>query len=526
VSEPNKKSFDRAGLEHPEAEEQNGSAASVPAVSDLPEQSVTPMAEDRGLFAWLYFHLTNLPSAVVVLSIIAGLSIIGTIVPQMKPAADYATQYGAGKARILIALGFHDIYHTVYFNVLLGWISVSAIVCSYLRFVRTWRLQFNPRVRIRARTIERLRHHRVVPATDAASEFSRIEGELKKRGFRTFALSHPDGALNLYASRGMRRMWALVVLHFALIMILIGALINLIFGQNGVIGIEDGQTVTLKVDAAEGKPALIQKLVGGLPPMEFTLHNEQFEITYDKLVKEIDWSKMGSNIPQAYKDFESFIVHQFTSNLTVERNGRKKSKVISVNYPLHLDKLVLYQSAFNRRIELVATIDGTEFRTEVSQGVPFEVTPDGLRAVPQGRPATTPFVFIIDDIKVGPWYQAGEYKGEIPPMAKLRVLDARSAETVQMSVITKDEPLSAPGFTLAIGDKIVSESIFQWKRDPGLPLVYLGFIFVVLGVLGTLYWRFQQAYVRVENGKLYIALRSTGIAEDAGKFLDGITAAG
>ena len=137
--------------------------------------------------------------------------------------------------------------------------------------------------------------------------------------------------------------------------------------------------------------------------------------------------------------------------------------------------------------------------------------------------ASSPFVFLIDDIKTGPWYQSGVYKGELEPQAMLRILDGSTGETQAMEVITKSQPISAPMFSIGLGEKVVSTSIFQWKRDPGLPLVYLGFITVVLGVLGTLFFRFQQVYVRAEKRKFYMALRSTGIAEDSGKFLDALT---
>ena len=513
-----KTSFQRAGLEHPE--EENGQPAVV--LSDLPEQSVT-VQKTQSFPGWIQFHLTNLPSAVLVLSVIAGLAVIGTIVPQKQPFEDYVRQYGQMKANMLHALGFQDVYHTIYFNVLLGWIGVSAIWCSYLRFVRTWKLQFTPRVKIKGRTIERLRHRKVLWCKDEAGLFGSIEERLKKQGFRIHTLTHPDGTLNLYGSRGMRRMWSLVVLHFALIAILLGALLNLFLGQNGTIPIEDGETKVLSFHAGDGKPKLVRSLVKGLKPMTFTLHNEKFEITYDKLVKELNWEKMGMNPPEAYRNFESFIVHQFTSNLTVERDGRKKSKVISVNYPLSLDKLLLYQSALNRSIEVVAKVSGEEYRQMVSMNVPFEITPNGITAIPPGMGASSPFVFLIDDIKTGPWYQSGVYKGELEPQAMLRILDGSTGETQAMEVITKSQPISAPMFSIGLGEKVVSTSIFQWKRDPGLPLVYLGFITVVLGVLGTLFFRFQQVYVRAEKRKFYMALRSTGIAEDSGKFLDALT---
>lgn len=534
--EQKKIGIDRAGLLHPEDEQSN--IYGPQAISDLPERDMAPSGM-VGIGRWFYFHLTNLPTAVLVLSVIAALSVIGTVVPQREPFDNYVAQYGLTKARLLHRFGFVDIYHTIYFNLLLLWIGVSAVWCSYLRFMRTWKLQFQPRIRIRAATIGKMKHHRIEKAKDAEAEMSGLDGKLKAKGFRTYRMDQDSGAA-LYAARGMRRMWALVILHFGIITILGGALIGLIFGSNGIVRLEDGEKKLLTIHPSEpdfavsqgingaaprggtrreitgqGKGAVLRWLTKKIPSITLELELDQFQITYDKLIKPFPMP----NAPELFKEFESYIVHQFTSHFSISRSGRTREKVISVNYPLHLDKAVFYQSAYNRSIDITAEMPGGDkFSTRVDMNVPFEVTPNGFRAVPPGTVSVSPFVMIIDEIKGGKVYEGGKITREIPPMARVRILNQAGA-TVGLDVVSSEQTLALPGMTLGIGENIYSASIFQYKRDPGLPLIYIGFLMVILGVLGTLYWRFQQVYSKVEGGYLHFALRSTGLVDDADKFM-------
>ena len=539
TKEQKKPGIDRAGLLHPE-DEQTNIYGPPQAIDDLPERNLAPSTM-KGVGRWFYFHLTNLPTAVLVLSVIAGLSVIGTVVPQQEQFDHYVSQYGLTKARLLHRFGFVDIYHTIYFNLLLTWIGVSAVWCSYLRFMRTWKLQFQPRIRIRAATIEKLKHHRVEPGKDPEGVVSNLDTKLKSKGFRTYRLESESGSATLYAARGMRRMWALVILHFGIITILGGALIGLIFGTNGIVRLEDGEKKLITLHPSEpdfavsqgvngapprggtrrevtgqGKGVVLKWLTKNIKPITLELELDHFQITYDKLIKPFPIP----NAPELFQEFESYIVHQFTSHFTISRNGRTKEKIVSVNYPLHLDKAVFYQSAYNRSIEVYAEVPGGEkFTTRVDMNVPFEVTPSGFRAVPPGTVAQSPFVMIIDEIKGGPVYEQGKIAREIPSMARFRILD-RGGSTVGLDVVSSLQPMDLPGMKLGIGEDIYSASIFQYKRDPGLPLIYIGFLMVILGVLGTLYWRFQQVYARAEGGKLYFALRSTGLVDDADKFMN------
>ncbi|MCD6118680.1 cytochrome c biogenesis protein ResB [bacterium] len=541
--EEKKPVIDRAGLVHPE-DERDLSAEDEVLISDLPERS---FARDgaRGPIAWLNHHLTSLPSAVVVLCVIAALSIIGTFVPQGESFSAYVGQYGEMKAKVLTRLGFTDIYHTIYFNLLLFWLGLSSIWCSIKRAVITWKLQFMPRIKIRASTIEKMEHSHAVNVKDEAAALDRFEQRLRKKGFRTYRLEQPGGAHNLYAARGMRRMWALVALHLGLIVVLAGALIGLIFGTNGFIRLEDGETKVLTVHPGEAdycvsvkggnshapgagmkqptgsaKPKLIRSLVRNIEPMVFTLDLDQFEITYDKLIK----PSVIAGMPEKWIKFESYIVHQFTSHFKVTRNGRSKEKIIAVNHPLTLDKLMFYQSSYSRGIELIVeTSDGDTFSQVVDMNVPFEVTPEGLRSVGRFGAATSPFFFRIDEIKGGPLHEGREITGELDPMISISIFSSENGQMMGMDVIKNDHPLMLPDFSLGIGKETIGASVFQYKRDPGLPLVYLGFLILVLGTLGALFMHFQQMYLCIEGQKARLGLRSTGIADDADKLFVSVT---
>jgi cytochrome c biogenesis protein ResB len=549
MSEERKQPIDRAGLKHPEEAEvelfgvvEPGDEAAQPKTGKRAEAA----KGTRGFFAWLAYHFSSLVTTVVVLCIIVGFSVIGTVVPQGEPVDRYVTQYGVQKARILTLLGFTDIYHTIYFNLLLAWIGLSALWCTVERSIRTWKLQFTPRIKIRASTIEKLKHHRVISVKDGSASIDLYEAKLRKAGWRTYRLKGEDDTHNLYAARGMRRMWVLVILHIGIIVVLLGALVGLFFGTNGNVRLEDGETMLLTIHPAEAdyavsqgidskptamggmkqatgraKPKFFQRLLKNVKPMTFTLDLDEFEITYDKLIKTPLYAEGGSEV---FKEYESFIVHQFTSRFTVTRNGRTRSKIIKVNYPLSLDKIMFYQSAFDRTIEIkVTTLSGESFTEMVGMNVPFVVTPSGIQPVMGGNTFGSPFVLVIQDVKEGPWYSGKKLMGELTPMVQMGFFDARSGQSMGTEILKKGSPLDLSSFTLELGDRIKSASIFQYKRDPGLPLIYLGFLMLFLGALGSLALKFRQVFICISGGKARLGMRSSGIVENTDKFFDVLT---
>ena len=75
----------------------------------------------------------------ILLILVIGCSLAGSLIPQQETAMAYVNAYGANTASLLIALGMTDIFHTWYFYVLEILLCLNLMLCSILRFPRTLR---------------------------------------------------------------------------------------------------------------------------------------------------------------------------------------------------------------------------------------------------------------------------------------------------------------------------------------------------------------------------------------------------
>lgn len=93
---------------------------------------------------WLEL-LGSMRLAITLLVAIALASVIGTLIPQSEPYANYQLQFGLFWFKQFEFLGIFDIYHTTWFIGLLGILLTSTSICVYrytpsmLRSIRHWR---------------------------------------------------------------------------------------------------------------------------------------------------------------------------------------------------------------------------------------------------------------------------------------------------------------------------------------------------------------------------------------------------
>jgi len=96
-----------------------------------------PKSQDRSNVIWGFFSSVKL--TIVVLIILAIVSILGTLVPQEQGAAEFARRLNPAMLRIFTSLDLFDMYHAIWFRVLIGCLAMNLIICSIDRFRATWK---------------------------------------------------------------------------------------------------------------------------------------------------------------------------------------------------------------------------------------------------------------------------------------------------------------------------------------------------------------------------------------------------
>ena len=107
-------------------------------LSFLPEIMAASKTTKNSNVIWDFFTSVNL--TILLLIILAITSIAGTIIPQQESAAEFAQKINPGFFRLFSFLQLFDMYHSIWFRILIGLLALNLIVCSLNRFPATWKL--------------------------------------------------------------------------------------------------------------------------------------------------------------------------------------------------------------------------------------------------------------------------------------------------------------------------------------------------------------------------------------------------
>jgi cytochrome c biogenesis protein ResB len=458
----------------------------------------------------LWRWLNSLPIAIVVMLALALLSAIGTMVPQVhlaQPAPGttfdqlLAERYG-DRVAVIKLLGFHDIYKTWYFNALLIWLAVSAVICNIVRFQRTVDLYKNPPVR-RGRAFFSADKRSLSAPVGGAETAEQFAAALRERGYRV-RRDDTGSAVCVYADRGFTRKWALVLLHVAVLIVIFGGMYGKAVGVEGLIQMADGEQTVLKLDMLKGKRRFIQPLLANLPPLEYDLNQHSFRIDY---LRKIELETGLKEMPPELQEYHRYSVDDFVSQLTASHNGKTITREVKVNHPLTIEKLRLYQSSYIQQGYLSTTFGGQTQEMQLPPaGTLYVFTPQGLmpRDMAMGMPMSAQG-FEFEQVKAGDVYHGDAKQGSIGPMTLAHMYDARSGEYLGSQLVTTDKAIvtSIGGEVISamMSPKVDNFSVFSYQRDPGAPILLFGWLSLVLGIALTLYIPFTQVWVRVDGAK-------------------------
>lgn len=486
--------------------------------------------EEAGLWELFVYLLNSLPAAIVAILILALLAIVGTLIPQESmgiTSADYVARFGEHKYRLLKSLGFTNIYNTVYFNIVFLWVGISSVVCSVSRLHRTLRLWLRPTHAYSRRFFTARREPGRLYRESVPDSPEKLQGQLKQAGFRTHLVRDADGSASIYADRGFVRKWASVVFHFAFILILVGGVIGRIFGFEGMVAVPDGGSNTVTVKLAENKAPLVRWLVSGAPSSHYELRLRKFDIEYDQHLQPPKYLAELPASESALREYLYYYVKDYVSDLTVQSNGNERHKLVKVNHPLRIGGTNFYQTSYIQQGYVVVSCDGAETTYPVQPGAAYQVGRDGKLheisehgAFPFGseilyHPRLQGGSF---PVKAGPLYRAGVREGELKPIGLFEVVAADSTDSHYVLLNTTDWlQLHLAGHKLRVrmASQVDSTSVFQYKHDPGVGIVFFGWIALILGIILTMYVPFVQVHLRWEPAVLHCFSRTSGAADKA-----------
>jgi len=402
----------------------------------------------------IFRQVADLRFAILILLLISLVSILGTIIEQDQSIEIYKANYPLTKPILgflswdrILALGLDHAYKTWWFFLLISIFSVSLISCTFLQqfpALRTSRqCQFfrttNPFYRLKNFTILR------------TFSLNKILAKIKKNKYSIFQQKN-----SFYCYKGLTGRIAPIIVHFSMILVLLGTIIGSLFGFKA-------QEIVPKTESFHIQNMLTNGQLTLLPQTSTRIND--FWITYTK----------------------SRTVDQFYSDISIlnSKGNETLRKTISVNYPLVYKNIYYYQTDW----------DLLGLRFENQQDRPIEYPLINLSSnqnkiwltwISDKNSTKGGFLLIMDNLE--------GYCSIYDPIGKfLGNLELNEAFTFQL-------PLNFL--------EIISSTGLQIKTDPGIPIIYSGFFFLMLSTVIS-YTTYSQIWIIQSNRKLFISGTTT-----------------
>lgn len=402
--------------------------------------------------------LADLKLAIVLLLSIAVFSIAGTVIEQGQSIAYYQSNYPEHPAlfgfltwKVLLTAGFDHVYRTWWYLALLILFGASLTACTFMRqlpalrwFSRTWNFYSQPR---------QFRKF-ALSAEFPKGDIDQLSTLLEQRRYKLFR----EGE-KLYAHKGIVGRIGPIIVHAAMLLILVGGVVGATTGFIAQQMVPSGSTFKIDNVVDAGIWAAPQV------PKDWSVKVNRFWIDY---------------LPTGEID-------QFYSDLSVlDKEGKEVDrKTIHVNKPLKHKGVTLYQADWS-----IAAIQVRINNSPVLQSPMAKLNAVGGRVWGTWLP-------LKPDLSDGVSLVAKDLQG----LLLVYDMDGKLIATVR-----KGMAVEVKGVRLSIVDLIGSTGL-QIKADPGIPMVYLGFGLLMLGVMMS-YVSHSQIWGLEKDGAIYIGGRT------------------
>lgn len=421
------------------------------------------MADKKTNPLWNFLRSVRL--TLVLLSILAVASIIGTLIQQQDSAA---------------------IYHSIWFRFIIFFLSINLIVCSIDRFPATLNLFHLIPKPDRSKVFEEeAARTTVISSVTAGNALSGIQEYLRSR-FSNLAVKENGPTAFLYCEKGRYSLFSVYLVHLSVLFILIGAIIGSIFGFNGYVNIPEGSSADAVIlSSGNGQ---MQKDLG------FTVQCEKFFVDYYQ-----------NGMPKEYK-----------SDLIFSLSGKEILKgSLLVNHPITFMGVTFYQASYG-------TVPGDTVRIKIINGekgaeaTMVEIEKGKAVMLPDNKSSLTVSELRDDFMNLGPAVLViiKSPEGKESPIWLFKNRDTIMKTYSDMfSLSPKFNPSAYKPFTLALDDiGSVTYTGLQVSKDPGVRLVFIGFAMIIIGLFFTFFASHRKFWIRVSSEKENVRIAIAGTA--------------
>ncbi len=294
--------------------------------------------------------LGSMNLAISLLVVISIAAVIGTVLQQNQPYNDYVFKFGPFWFEVFKSLGLFDIYGSVWFLFLLGFLMVSTSVCVYRQTPGMLKDMNHYRLNVQEKSL-RAFHHQQQWELKGEIDYSRLQAALKAYGYR-FQSSLSDDHNVIAGMKGSISRFGYLLTHVGIVVICVGGLVDgnvplKISEWRGQIEIEKRDVA---VDEIPKKSQLGEENVsfrGSVSLPEGSRANFVFLPVRDGyLLQNLPFSVELKDF--RIEHYESGMPKNFESDLVIHDPELEKplEKTIQVNHPWIYKGYNIYQASF------------------------------------------------------------------------------------------------------------------------------------------------------------------------------------
>jgi cytochrome c biogenesis protein len=425
---------------------------------------VTPA---RALYADFVRTFGNVLFAVCLFAVWGVLTLLGVVIDQGRDADVYFQTFAAPLARAILRLSLDNVYHSPWYVGIVGLILTSLAVCTFKRVIPA-RLPA-----LRPVKVEKIPLHEEI---EMEGEPAEVRGRLAEfftgRGWRMRRRTF-DGVEWSFADKHDWARRGVLIAHLGFVIVAAGTTLYWAKGFDGEIALLTGQTAQV---AKTGAVIRLDDFAYRIAPTQ---------------------TKSG----MVYQPID------YVSHVTVSgKDGVAKHLIVRVNHPIDVDGTLYYQASYGFGTRFLLTHDGKRDAALSSrtllEGDSFDV-PGTSRNVVYERFAPT-----VDK-------QSGV------PTADPRVNDPAVILGLSQQGSPLGEVLVPLNTWIDLGNgwrlvpqRYVLYSGFQYRHDPGVPLVATGAFVLLAGLVISFYFLPARLYVRVDpagGGRSNVGVAATTV---------------
>ena len=391
--------------------------------------------------------LADLRFSIFILLLISFCSIIGTIIEQDQSIEIYKLNYpltnpifGFLSWDRILQFGFDHVYKTWWFFTLIFLFGISLISCTFLQQLPSLKIARRCQFFRTTGQFYRLKMSTILNNFS----FNKILLKIKDNQYSIFQQKNI-----IYCYKGLIGRIAPIIVHFSMILVLLGTIVGSLFGFKAQEIVPKTETFHIQNILNNGQLTVVPKTSARV---------NDFWITYTK----------SKTISQFYSDI----------SILDNQGNETERKTIAVNYPLISNSIYYYQTDWN--------LIGLRFQNLNKEIIEYPLinlnqNKVWLTWISNNASVNEGNVIIIDNLEgyCSVYNENGQFLGNV-----------ELNETVNFKT-----PL-----TLL---EIISSTGLQIKTDPGIPIIYLGFFFLMISTLIS-YITYSQIWIIQKRQQIFI----------------------